>query len=624
MKKDDLAVFYKNVTDFLKVEEDNEKFTKYFYNSFLAGDNTIYQKNISEFKNFDNEWIEKLEAYLPSLDKIIRNPKSTLRYDEEITIIEKAKKVTSQSIRHLAANAHLIKDINANGEVIPNKILTSNAEIEYGIYENRFIMTLIQRLATFVGNRYEVIKSNIQSYQRKHLSFVSNFDLNNSNISINLDMVVRSEVDDSDLKERNNKLFERVTKLFKTVHGFMLSPFMRELSGKKPVLPPIMKTNIILKNPDFRNAYDLWLFLDKYNALVYDIDVQEKDMDLDAEYVSSLNQLSLLTYAYILYNQEDRKDEYAANDTVQYVRKATKIVRTNPRDVVDNPDAIAMEDNTINEYYLDQNQKLFKKSLIDLLGDKISYEDALKTAMKQTMDITNSLYKSVFDLNPQLKNENEDLFKKQDLQNDLSEAKKRAEIAKIVREVKESDFKQSIDLEKEQLDQITDLNKELIKSHSVKKKKSKDKNEIENLKAEQEKLKKSSSEVALEKKKKVLESIEQLTKVKQDLYEEQKRITNNLQTVVDKELIAAEKERARLERQETLARLKEERKLAIQRERELFKEAREKLRAKYRDLHQQIIETEKANRQLEIDRLQEQFRIRREQELEKIRLRMQG
>jgi hypothetical protein len=344
-----------------------------------------------------------LKDYFPSIDKIVRNPKSVLRYDEEITIIEKAKKVTSQSIRHLAANSQLIKDINEDGDITPSKILTTTPEIEYGIYENRFIMTLIQRLATFVGNRYEVIKSNIQSYQKRHLNLSSNFDLNNNNISMNIDMVVKSEVDDSDLKQRNEKLFARVTKLYKTVHGYMISPFMRELSGKKPVIPPIMKTNIILKNPDFRNAYDLWLFLDRYNALVYDIDVQEKDMPIDADYIADLNQLALFTYAYVLYNQEDRKSVYAEADTVQYVRKATKIVKTNPKDIVENPDAIAMEDNTINEYYLDQNQKIFKKSLVDLLGDNISYEEALKTAMKQTIDITNSLYKSVFDLNPELK-----------------------------------------------------------------------------------------------------------------------------------------------------------------------------------------------------------------------------
>ena len=624
MVKDDLSVFYNNLTNYLSDDENSEKYKKYFYNHFLAGDTTVYQKYIAEFKNFDNEWIEKLEEYLPSIDKIVRNPKSTLRYDEEIVIIEKAKKVTSTAIRHLAANSHLIKDIDENGDVRPNKLLSTNAEVEYGIYENRFIMTLIKRLGTFVGNRFEVIKNNIQSFQKKHLNLTSNFDINNTNVNLTFDMVIKSEVDDSELQERNEKLLDRVTKLYKSVHGFLISPFMRELENKKPVIPPIMKTNIILKNPDFRNAYNLWLFLDKYNSLVYDIDVQEKDLDMDPKYVASLNELSLLSYAYINYNQENRKEEYASKDMVQYTRKATKIVKVNPRDVVENPDSIAMEDNSANEYYLDQSSKMFKKSLVDMLGDDTtSYKEALKSAMKQTMDITNNLYKSVFEMNPSIRVQVDDVFEKTDLEKSLEEAKRKAEIAKIVRESKESDFKESINLEKQHLEMINELNKELLKKNIQKTKKTKDEEVKEKLSETKEDIRAEIQE-ASSKKIEVLKSIEELSKIKQELMEEQRLINEKLQAEVTEELIAAEKEKAKLERQELLARMREERMQAIERERELFREARDKLRSQYKLLHEQIIQEELEIRQMELEKLQEQFKERRERELERVRLQMQG
>lgn len=617
MKKDDLYIFYNNITRDLKRSDENLRYMQYFYNSFLSGDTSVYQKSIAEFKNFDNVWIEKLEEYLPSIDRIIRNPKSTLRYDEELIIIEKARKVTSTSIRHLASNAHLIKDINENGDITPNKILTTNAEIDYGIYENRFIMTLINRLVTFVGNRYEVIKSNYQSYEKRHINLKSNFEINDNNVDLNIDMVVKSEVDDSDLKQRNEKLFARVTKLFQIVQGYLNSPFMRELSGKKPVKPPIMKTNIILKNPDFRNAYSLWLFLDQYNALVYDVDVQEKDLDLDPKFIASLNELALLSYAYITYNQDNRKVEYASKQPMEYVRKATKIVKVHPKDVVDNPDAIAMEDNTINEYYLDQNQKIFKKNLVDLLGDNISYEEALKTAIKQTIDISNNLYRSVFELNPSLKDEVESLYTKKDIAQSLKDAKRKAEIAKIIRETKEEDLKESLNLEKQQLDLINQLTNELLQS--VKRKKKKVEDEIEKNKLEEiNKQAEANQSLANERLIQVINTIEVLTKLKQELYEQQRFLKEELQKVVDKELIAAEKEKAKLEREEMLRKMREERKLALQRERQLFIEARNKIRAKYKELQAQIIEQEKQNRESEIKKLQEQFRLRREQELNKL------
>ena len=43
-------------------------------------------------------------------------------------------------------------------DVIPKRILTTQAEIEYAIYENRFIKSLIDRLFDFVNRRYDLVK----------------------------------------------------------------------------------------------------------------------------------------------------------------------------------------------------------------------------------------------------------------------------------------------------------------------------------------------------------------------------------------------------------------------------------------------------------------------------------
>ena len=65
----------------------------------------------------------------------------------------------------------------------------------------------------------------------------------------------------------------------------------------KKVHPPIMKTNVILKNPDFKNAYALWLYLDRYNALDFDVDVRERPVKLSAEFKKNLDRISALSYA---------------------------------------------------------------------------------------------------------------------------------------------------------------------------------------------------------------------------------------------------------------------------------------------------------------------------------------
>lgn len=68
---------------------------------------------------------------------------------QEVVAMEKAKKVDSESIRHLASHTQYIRDINEQNEVIPSKILSTYAEDNIGIYENRFIKSLINRVIVF-------------------------------------------------------------------------------------------------------------------------------------------------------------------------------------------------------------------------------------------------------------------------------------------------------------------------------------------------------------------------------------------------------------------------------------------------------------------------------------------
>lgn len=615
-KRDDLDTFYSYIMSSLITAEEKENFPRYFYNSFLAGENIVYHKSIAEIKKFNDDWITTLETYFPSIDKIIGNPFSTLRQEEEIVPIEKARKVNSASIKHLAANTHLIKEV-VDGEVIPKKILTSHSEIEYGIYENRFIMTLINRLITFLSNRYEVVKSNIESYERKHLNLKSKFNIFESEVAMDIDLVFKESVDNEEVKEKSKIYLSRVTNLTRMVAGYKNSPFMKMMDGQKPVKPPIMKTNIILKNPDFRNAYNLWLFLDHCDSIFYDIDVEERDLDVAPAYMYNLNQIALITYALVLYNQKLSKKNYDASNLIKYERKATKLVKTHAKDVVENPSAIVIEDNTINEYYLEQNKRVFKQKLEELLGEDIPYEEALKNALTQTIGITNSLFQSVFDMAQE-----EDLMEaveKKNLIDKLVDAKKKARIAQIIRETKEADYKESVNLEKNQLKEISRINTRIIKESQKIRRQLQDKAKKKRL-AKQLEATRQDRDAAKEKRKELTENLRAVKdQVESEIVKEEKKINEQLLKQAEKELIAAEKARARAERKEVMRRLREERKKALEAERRRFQEHRELIREKFKEMRDKIVAFEKKRREQEILQLREKYRQIREQEFNRIR-----
>lgn len=459
--KDLFESFYESYQEAIQEIESHHTFPEYFYDVFLAGKSTIYQKNITETKTFDEEWIRTVESYFPSLNKISLDPKSVLRYDEEVVVIEKARKINSASIRHLAANTHNIKEVTEDGRVIPKKILTTFPEVEYGTYENRMVMTLIEKLFNFVRHRYEVIKNNVESYQKNHFNLETEFPIHQTQVKLKMDIVLKDDLDNKEINEYNLRLLQRVETLNRLVTSLRSSNFMQMMQNQKKVYPPLIKSNIIIKNPDYRNAYMLWLFLDRYNTLTFDVDVKEKNLTFDEAYLKDIYQTTLINFATIAYNQANRKDLYDAIKSRKYKKKGLKIIKRHPDDIIMNPDPIEIEDLTINQYYLDKFKAFFKKSLeYHEIGAK-TYETSLKRALRDTIQITNTLYDSFFELN-----EEEDVFRRlitdQDPIIELKDAKEKALIAKMIREVKEVDYKESIRQEKRLMEQIAKLDKKLI------------------------------------------------------------------------------------------------------------------------------------------------------------------
>jgi len=457
---DNLDIFYQNYINNL-TELEKDQFVQGFYRALDGGDNTLYQKNMSEVKNFDETWIDTVESYFPSLDKITRNPRTALKYNDEIVPIEKARKVTSRSIRHLASHTHLIKEVREDGTIMPKKILVSEADTEYGTYENRFLMTLIERLFLFVRNRLDIIKENVDSYQKRHFNYKSNFSLNETIVEMDFDLVVKDGLDDVKINEYNRKLLGRVEHLDKLVSSLRSSNFMDLMKNQKPVNTPIMRTQVIQKNVDFNNGYLLWLFLDRYNLLTYDVVVNEKNLRFDKSYLLDVKKLALSSFAIVIANQKKRQTLYDDIEFKKYTKKSFKTKSKDLSDTVDRPEGIEVEDTSINQYYFQESKKLFRKNLDEQIKNSSTFEVGLKRALRDTVNISNAIFSSHFELE-----EDVDIFQKL-IKNDdpealIDEAKYKAKIAKLIRETKEVDYRNYIRLEKKLLKEIQVNDQKLI------------------------------------------------------------------------------------------------------------------------------------------------------------------
>lgn len=271
---------------------------------------TLYnEKNMSRIKAFNSavkseyevqtnyeqvdvnfEWLEIMEDTVRYLDNILRNPNRFIVNEEEVVKVEQARRITVESIKHLSKHTNFIQEIDpVTDDVKPSKILNINKDESYNTYENRVIYTLIQNMRIFIDMRKRKLVT--QSYSKNHKKGEYHGVARVGSENVNIDISMNSKADskktygakgDLSIEERIAKLELRITDLTNTsVYKSLAKAHVAK------VIPPIKKTNLILKNVNFQYAMKLWDYLARYrddgnkstkNNLVYKEDKHVQKM----------------------------------------------------------------------------------------------------------------------------------------------------------------------------------------------------------------------------------------------------------------------------------------------------------------------------------------------------------
>ena len=106
------------------------------------------------------DWLDQIEEACPRIDIIVRNAKVALVQEANVELIEKAKRITVESVKDLAKHTNFInKYDDATQTVEPGKILDIRNEETYNTYENRFLYTLYNQLVRFVLSKEEELNN---------------------------------------------------------------------------------------------------------------------------------------------------------------------------------------------------------------------------------------------------------------------------------------------------------------------------------------------------------------------------------------------------------------------------------------------------------------------------------
>lgn len=429
-KIDDLTQYYQSIYELIDKQTSDDAYGSYLLSRVKGGKKTVLNKTLTELRDFDLTFLDVIESCYPAMVKVMKDPKRTIRYEEEIVAVEKARKVNSTTVKHLSSHTHLIKEITDDGDVVPSKVLTTFSEDELAIYENRFVKSLVKRVEMFLDRRVDVMKDSLESFVTSRLNVSNDFLASGQQIKVTVDIEVKDDITEN--KEKLREQYNRLLEIRKMVKGLKNTEFMRALAKAKDVLPPIMKTNILMHNPDFKMCYNLWLYLDKIDGIATNVESNEKTFRYGDVLNDDMNAVMTLALTSFIKNREIDGIYHSKNLPTLKAPKIDKNTEIELEATL-TADNKKLEDYRMNELLLSETAKYFEGSFKGLRRTGVSYMESIRVVYRQMLEMLDQIYHRVFDVS-------DDELEDKDIYEQIEYARKRMQVLQAVRTQKKANI----------------------------------------------------------------------------------------------------------------------------------------------------------------------------------------
>ncbi|NLT18696.1 MAG: hypothetical protein BWX72_00676 [Firmicutes bacterium ADurb.Bin080] len=295
-----------------------EKIYPLYMGSIAEGKNDYKISQVYTKKNYDDSWITTLEECIVPLDTIVRNPRKFIIIEEDIVDVSLARSISIESVKHLAQHTNLIAAVKKDGSIIPSKILNTSKEESFEIYENRFIYTLLLKVNEFVERRTGIVKKALMQAGALGVDIKSNFKINDFSVDFTMSNSANFPFEAAFKKQGDEHSdLERIAYITRIYQDFLSSPFAKELKNCALVRPPITRTNVILKDPNFKKALTLWQFVESAEKMDFRIDTVTEATDLNATLTEKYRGIVFLNTVLLQSIAETRQENESLEKTLK-------------------------------------------------------------------------------------------------------------------------------------------------------------------------------------------------------------------------------------------------------------------------------------------------------------------
>ena len=319
--------------------QEDDRYFRYLFELAQASETTIDQQREELVKVVDEGWISVIEDSLDAINNVIEKPRRFITTEQEVVPVSLAKKISADSVRHLSQNTQFLAPSD-DGGVHPTKILNVSMAETYDLYENRFVYHLIQRLLTFVDKRTDVIFWSTGNEVRNRFTMHSKICDAYEEIEYNVEMTVKDRQNFAENDADNMDTFMRIDRVRRLVMALRGSSFCQLMKGCSAVRSPIQRTNLIMKDPNYRKCFQLWQFMERYDKVGYSIQVKDSALAFDDEYLTQMYTNLINNYAVFksLVSDDRNLTELASEQREPVVPKFVKEIKEELVDSCDIPD----------------------------------------------------------------------------------------------------------------------------------------------------------------------------------------------------------------------------------------------------------------------------------------------
>ena len=395
-----IDIYYRAFKDFRKVTVNSQNCIK--DRKRLATSNTE-QDRLQSTKylcTIEEDWIAAIEEGLVYVEKAVAEERQFIRTNGEVVPIEKVKKISKDSVEHLAKHSDMITHVpeEETDLLIPDELYMVEKLSDYAVYENRFLYMMLCYIRNFIEYRLEKIEDLRRTYIGD--AYI-NKKVETGKRTITIETKLHDERHDNPFPiadETSAALVQRIEDCRQIIDALLKTDLMTQVAKTPMIKPPIVKTNVLKMNNNFKRALALYDYIASYKGLGYtyeEVDYNfapytEKVADEIAE---AANLMVFLSYKVgndiegeleRRYNEEERRrKEKEHQKLVQRIKKLKKR---------------ALESNkTLEEYMLlleERNRQLEKDSEelahvrleIENLNRQIDEINAEKAELNRQMD----------------------------------------------------------------------------------------------------------------------------------------------------------------------------------------------------------------------------------------------